>query len=223
MTWQQVFQQNDINQTRSECQIWSIAVSPYDNNVVYAGTNRDGVQQSVDGGMTWLPLNEGLSELQVCCIFIDARGILYAGTGKSGVYVRTNETQSWQFAGEGLPEYRTFSFAQAQNDPDTMYVATQGGGVYKTTDGGRSWHAHNKGLNNLQVQAVAVLPRNNTRVYAGTMNGMYRSTDGGATWHTFNKGIGDKYRVNRLSISPNNPDLIYAAMAEGLFKILDTD
>ena len=65
--------------------IRSIQIAPDDSDIVYAGTYRDGIYKSEDGGRTWMPRN-GVSEIlsgqQVNVIAIDpkASNIVYVGT-----------------------------------------------------------------------------------------------------------------------------------------------
>ncbi len=60
--------------------------------------------------------------------------------------------------------------------PATLYAGTAGGGVFKSTDSGGTWAAVNRGLPNLNVNALALDPTGATTLYAGL--------DGGSVWQS---------------------------------------
>ena len=62
--------------------------------------------------------------------------------------------------------------------PGTLYVGTTFDGLFKSEDGGDTWSA--TGLTG-SVLALAILPGNPMRLYAGGYDGIFRSTDGGGT------------------------------------------
>ncbi len=66
--------------------IRALVFDPRNPSVVYAGSDREGVLRSPDGGLHWSPFNPGLSNLQVVSLVFDRTGrSLYAGT-RSGVF-----------------------------------------------------------------------------------------------------------------------------------------
>ena len=69
------------------------------------------------------------------------------------------------------------------NNPDIIYAGGFQTGIYQSTDGGKKWKHSFKGLDNLDIHAIAVTPGNSDLIYAGTMgNGVYASSDGGKLW-----------------------------------------
>lgn len=63
-----------------------IVVDPRRPDSLYLGTDGAGVYRSIDGGETWIPFREGLADLGVQVLAIDATGmLLHAGT-PSGVF-----------------------------------------------------------------------------------------------------------------------------------------
>ncbi|MHB8718848.1 MAG: hypothetical protein ACYDAC_08160 [Candidatus Dormibacteria bacterium] len=78
-------------------QVTSVVVDPADDlNVYAAAPGADGVDASSDGGLSWAPLNNGLTNHTVNVLAISPNGgVLYAGTSGSGV---------WEYAlGTGAP------------------------------------------------------------------------------------------------------------------------
>ena len=63
----------------------SVQVNPKHPNVLYVGTEGDGVFKSTDGAETWFPINSGLDDLGVFGLAMDPGfpDILYAATFSS--------------------------------------------------------------------------------------------------------------------------------------------
>ena len=119
---------------------------------------------------------------------------------------------------------------------NVVWVAAQGPlwnaggerGLYKTTDGGATW---NKVLGDdewVGVTDMVMDPRDADVLYAATWQrhrtvaaymgggpgtGIHKSTDGGETWTELKKGIpgSNKGKIG-LAISPQQPDIVYAAI-----------
>ena len=95
-----------------------------------------------------------------------------------------------------------------------LVAGTYGGGTYRTKDNGTTWTQVNPGLQNTNVNALAV---SDTNLYAGTFGGVYRSVNNAATWNStglsFNNlvqaltGSGKKLLAGTLNgafLSPDN-------------------
>ena len=114
----------------------------------------------------------------------------------------------------------------------TLYAGGVTGGVFKSTDGGESWKALNDLMPNINVNTLAQDPKNNNVIYAGTGEmytahrgaGIFKTEDAGANW-TLLDNSSDMWFVNKIVVSPNNSDVIYAATSgtsgAGLKKSVD--
>jgi len=196
-TWTPVFDKE------GSYSIGCVSIDPNDVQTVWVGTGEnvsgrhvgygDGVYKSLDGGKTWT--NMGLKTSQhIGMITIDPR------------------------------------------DSNVVYVAAQGPlwsgggdrGLYKTTDGGKTWNLVLSKGEYTGANEVHLDPRNPDVVYAslhqrfrnvaalidgGPESGIYKSTDGGESWRELTNGIPpeDKGKIG-LSISPVNPDIVYATI-----------
>jgi hypothetical protein len=67
---------------RPPCYVQDLAISARKSSTLYAGTGC-GVFMSTDGGMNWIAVNSGLTNLSVFVLAINPqdRNTLYAGTG----------------------------------------------------------------------------------------------------------------------------------------------
>jgi len=92
--------------------IQSLAISPQNSAILYAGTYNSGIYKSTDGGNSWANANAGVSgSLIVYDVEVDPSNPanVYFASRKSGslvgqVYKSTNAGQSWTliFSGENL-------------------------------------------------------------------------------------------------------------------------
>jgi photosystem II stability/assembly factor-like uncharacterized protein len=122
------------------------------------------------------------------------------------------------------------------NDPNTVFVASQGPlwssggdrGLFKTTDGGKTWNNVLSAGEWTGVTDIVMDPRDPNRLYAATWqhhrtvaayvgggpeSGIHMSEDGGETWTELTNGLpeGNKGKIG-LAISPQRPDVVYAAI-----------
>jgi len=81
----------------------AIAVDPWCPDVVYAGTNGEGIYRSVDGGNTWQAVNNGLNSrwIQSIAINASAPNVIYATT-YAGVARSQAFGETWVAFNDGL-------------------------------------------------------------------------------------------------------------------------
>jgi photosystem II stability/assembly factor-like uncharacterized protein len=196
-TWQPIFDD------QTSYSIGCVTIDPSDQSVIWVGTGEnvggrhvgygDGVYRSMDGGASWK--NLGLKESQhISKIIVHPK------------------------------------------DSDIVWVAAQGPlwskggdhGLYKTTDGGKKWKKVLGDDEWIGVTDILIDPRDPDRLYAATWqrnrnvaaymgggpgSGIHRSRDGGETWVKLTKGLPNSNMGKiGLAISPQNPDVIYAAI-----------
>ena len=185
--------------------IGCITIDPNNENVIWVGTGENNNQRSVAYG--------------------------------DGLYKSADGGKSWKKVGLENSEHIGMIKVDPRNS-NVVYVAAYGPlwssggdrGLYKTTDGGATWTKVLEISENTGVNEVHLDPRNPEVVYAtahqrrrhvwtyisgGPESAVYKSTDGGENFEKLSNGLpaGDVGRY-ALSISPVNPDIIFA-MAEG--------
>lgn len=151
----------------------SIAIHPANPDIVYIGTERNGIVRSSDGGRTWVRQRSG---------------IRHAGFGYPEV---------WDLAVSPSNPARVIAATLDSPGPVTGNYPSSVAGVYGTSDAGATWLRENCGLTNSSVAAVA-FDRQNTSVIVIGLNsgratfsalagqffpgGLWRSTDDARTW-----------------------------------------
>jgi photosystem II stability/assembly factor-like uncharacterized protein len=101
-----------------------------------------------------------------------------------------------------------------------VFLGSFGRGVFQSKDGGKVWVTSNTGLENLQVQSLAIDPAIPSSIYAGTDAGVFKSTDAGEHWKRSSKELADR-NIRALAIDPSTPTIIYAGTGAGVFKSSD--
>jgi len=152
-----------------------------------------------------------------------------------GIYRSKDGGESWENLGLKDSHHISKIIVHPDNS-DIVWVAAQGPlwfkggerGLYKTVDGGKKWKRVLGDKKWVGVTDVVIDPRNPDRLYAATWQrhrtvaaylgggpgtALHRSTDGGETWEKLTKGLPETNMAKiGLAISPQNPDVLYAAI-----------
>jgi len=161
---------------------------------------------------------------------VGERDVFYMGPTGGGVWKTTDGGATWRpVADKTLTAASIGAIAVAPSDPNVVYVGTgsacprgnisPGDGIYRSTDAGTSWHKI--GLPEAgQIGSIVVHPGDPDHVYAAVLGhifgpnedrGVYRSKDGGENWEKI-LGVSDRAGAFELSMDPNNPRVLFAAM-----------
>ncbi len=183
--------------------VGEVAIDPTNPNVVYVGTGEnnggrhigfgDGVYRSRDGGKSWenigLKQSEHISKIIIHpedpnTIWVASQGPLWSAGGERGVFKTTDGGETWENVLSAGEWTGVTDLVIDPRDPDRLYAAT--------------WQHH---------RTVAAY------VGGGPESGLHASTDGGETWTELTNGLpsGNMGKIG-LAISPQNPDVLYAAI-----------
>ena len=163
--------------------ISSVAVSPADPELVWAGTEPSALWRSDDGGSTWQPTSP-MDELP--------------------------SSSEWSFPPRPETHHARW-IACHPADPDRLWVAIEAGALLRTRDGGRTWLDRTQG-GPYDTHELAIHPDapEHLRVAAG--DGYYESRDGGDTWRTPEAGLEVGY-LRSVAIDPGDPDVVVVSAA----------
>lgn len=204
--------------------------------VLYARNESKAGYQSVDGGVTWQPIDRKSADplnkqAQDAGVF-DARRdphnpttIYGLNEATQGFAKSTDEGKNWTsfpapfsgliMSGDGIWEI----------DPRTPFTlfASAGGGIYKSIDGGETWRLIMEGLPEIrhmpfQEQRFIFDPLQPATLYfldGPGGYGLYRSANGGDLWQKI-----DLPGMNTLGVllDPRVPNTLYYASREGFYK-----
>jgi hypothetical protein len=198
-----------------------IAVDPNNTNIVYSGTDTNGVYVSSNGGTTWaavsaIPAGTGAGITGI--VFGPASNqvggvtqVIYICSNGNGVYLSTNGGSTWALTSGGPTTVQNAQLDSAGN----YWCAGNSANVWKYTASGATWANLAGGDNGMQT--VAVNPFNNSEIVGiDTYGRLTFSGNGGSTW----SGISNSNNYTTLS-SPDIPWLA-AGNVNGIDISMDT-
>jgi hypothetical protein len=235
LEWQEVGPDNIGGRTR--------ALLIAEDGTMFAGSTTGGLFKSINNGNTWdrvISFNVGFGISSIAQL---GNGHIYIGTGSSaelrsssnsgfgnGLFVSTDNGETWDYALDG--------------NGDPIKPSSIGGGAYSVIDAleadpnvaNKLWVGSNEGLEPY-VEGQGFLPKPDGLPTTGgcqsisisgdgsviaasvSSNNFYLSTDGGVTFED-RAGNGENEipsNATRLvvAVSPDNPNFIYGAIADG--------
>jgi photosystem II stability/assembly factor-like uncharacterized protein len=194
-------------------QVWALAVDPLQPATLYAGSPGGGLFKSVNHGLTWSHIDQGLGNAAIYALAVDPRvpGTVYAAS-PPGVWKSLDGGASWSASSQGLGNVGVDTLAIAPSAASIVY-ASRANEVWKSTDGGASWAAAAPvASTSCVITALAVDPVSPAIVYAGSYCGLFKTTDGGAFWSAADNGLGNSL-VTAVAIDPVLPRRVYAGQA----------
>jgi photosystem II stability/assembly factor-like uncharacterized protein len=125
----------------------SLAIDPANPQVVYAGTEANGVFKSSDGGVTWTAANKGMLDYRISALAVDPLNpqTVYAGGEQGELFKSTDGAQSWQDFSAKLKEQlssylgRVVGLLLDPAAPGTLYLLARDVGLLVGQVGGERW------------------------------------------------------------------------------------
>jgi len=118
------------------------------DDTVFAGTNGSGIYKTIDGGINWVAVNNGLNSTNFRAIEAKGNTLFAGGQIGTGVFRSINGGASWSLLSGGLPagSYRGFA-----HNNQLIVAGSFGAGVFYSLDNGDTWTAINNGLADLTI------------------------------------------------------------------------
>jgi photosystem II stability/assembly factor-like uncharacterized protein len=214
-----------------------IVVDPKNSNIIYAGSHRDGIFKSTDGGVSWVL--KGLAGNYISSVVVDPinTNTIYVSSqiavaSTPGIYKSTDGGNTWSTL---TTSYNVYDLTIDSQNPQTLYAAAYNQGIYKTTNGGTTWTSKtpvgtpasddpNCIAGEIEYVSIAASPTNPQIVYTKSRckNRVYKTTNGGDSWvripsNTSNIYTEDWYfgssnfavSSSGITVDPTNPNLVY--------------
>ncbi|WP_370088287.1 T9SS type A sorting domain-containing protein [Ekhidna sp.] len=195
----------------------TLAMSPANPNVIYAGTGEhftndidgSGLFKTNDKGVTWVqiaspgdfPDFKNISRIAVNPndedeLVVTSRNSVWEGGLQSAIYKSLDGGATWTKLRESTFE-RYDDIAVDPNDFNTLYVAIRSQGVIKSTNGGITWFDASNGMYPSGRVEIAISKVNPSRLWAsvegglsGTNSDLYVTSDGATSWNIAINGFG---------------------------------
>ena len=167
--------------------VTSLAESPFDENLLYAGTDDGLLQVTADGGKSWKRIEVGdLPGVPDTAFVNDIRADLHEpntvyialdnhkyGDFTPYLLVSRNRGRSWQSITEGIPEdHLVWRVVQDHERADLLFAATEFG-VFVTLNGGAQWQKLDGGMPTISIRDIQIQRRENDLVAASFGRGFF--------------------------------------------------
>ncbi len=175
-----------------------ITFHPSDPDIFWVGTPSGGIWETINHGLSWTPIGEGIPVPGVSDIAVDPTNpnILYVSTGDYAYFLAT------------IPQFT-----------GSVGIGS-GAGIYKTTNGGLTWEATGLSAGTIDqgsstlIREVIINPANSNELIAGGYSGIWKSTDGGDNW----TNIVPDVIIADLEQHPVNPNIIFATTSADYYS-----
>jgi photosystem II stability/assembly factor-like uncharacterized protein len=210
-------------------QIYSLTVSPFNHNQLFACTKYDGVMYSSDGGITWNEKNRGLDCLETKTLVIDSlSGYLYLGTYYGGIYRSFDYGNSWEKISYNIINANCIGLSINNRDSDSLALTTLDG-FYLSSNEAETWNRVNVMLpsKNSRILCAAIDTISNY-IFIGLglsqypdygVGGVMRSLDGGISWEVITDSSMNSISSKAIAISYDSEEnrRIFLGTDFGLF------
>lgn len=201
----------------------AVAIDPKDKNRLYISTLDGQVHTSADGGKSWrLLVNLNRPQLVLDQLMVDSQDsqIIYTSghrhTSPGGFFKSTDGGATWKEA-KDLKSQSIHSMTQSAADPNVL-LAGSIEGVWISKNKGDDWEKAPTSSMPVNVDSLAIDPRNTSTMYAGTWWRAYKSTDSGKNWRLIKDGMIDDSDVFAITVNPRDPNHLVASACSGIYE-----
>src|SRR5215211_1158729 len=151
------------------------------NNIVYAGTETQGIYKSTDSGSSWVAANTGIERASISDIIASGSNLLVAATSSCPIYLNifksTDNGATWSGT-TGLNNKVVRSFAIKGAVVWATFAALPNeSGMARSTDNGNTWQVVPSIITNAGESIVS-----DNAIIVAEDNFIWRSTDDGMSW-----------------------------------------
>jgi hypothetical protein len=190
---------------------------------VYAGTEGGGIFKTVNQGLDWQPVNQGLPRGEPKSLYSLPSQQRFVTWGPLEDLMLEDALTIGRSAVQ--PKFSAsvpvIALAASNSNPAVVYAGTTGSGVIRTTNAGADWQS--AGLGGRTVLSLVVDRTNANLVYAGTDaagGSLWKSANGGSNWTQAQNGIGGM-DVFGICQHPTQPATLFAATSQGVYQSLN--
>jgi len=221
-TWQAKIKVDDKKNIAS-VDVLSMAIDPVEANIIYLGTQANGLFVSKDGAETWTQVTFPDKAYNV--VFDpNNHDIMYASgvlNGRAKIYKRLKEGEQWKEI-YTEPADGTVISALAINkiNSQVLFAGTSEGVIIKTTDGGVTWTNIKKADG--PVVGIVFDSASDWHVFFAIFEvGVLETRDGGKVIEDISRKIDTKGNITSvysLVGDPSSAGVVYVGTGNGIFK-----
>lgn len=180
------------------------------NNVVYAGTDTQGIYKSTDDGLSWIAANNGIERASIKDIIASDGNLLAAASSScsilNNVFKSTDNGNSWTST-NGLAGQVVVAFAIKGSAIYASDAIGRGGlGIWRSMDNGSTWQVVPSPIEDGGKMIVS-----DNAIIVAENNFIWRSTDDGASWD-----VVDQFAVMGISSFARAGTKLFGASNTGI-------
>jgi photosystem II stability/assembly factor-like uncharacterized protein len=200
----------------------SVAVDPQSPETIYLATDRSGLLKSIDGGATFLEINQGFVNRNIGrLVGADALHLTSVYEGDfGGVFTTYDRGLTWVLSAnqQALHGKNVISLAASPRSPEQLIAGTYDG-LLRSSDGGRTWRtvdAFSKTeAANGKIHDVSFSNANPNTIFVATDHGLFRSVNGGLSWRK-NSAVEPNTAVYKVSLHSLDSRLMMLRTSRGV-------
>jgi photosystem II stability/assembly factor-like uncharacterized protein len=209
--------------------ILSMAVDPKDSNIIYVGTENDGLLVTRNGAENWEKLVFPLTKIYGLAIDKNNDQTIYASgilNSRPKIYKSLNGGTDWtEIYTEPGSNTVISSLEISKKDPNVLYCGTSEGTILKTVDGGKNWKNLTKA--NGPIIGISFDSAKDNAVYFGVFQeSVLRTLDGGGKIDDLGKlnfgkltdGAFLSLGAYSIAADPVTSGVLYVGTDSGMFK-----
>lgn len=209
--------------------IISIEIDPFDTEVIYAGTEKNGLLVTRNGGENWEKMVFPLTRIFGLAVDRNDNRTIYASgvlDKRAKIYKTVDRGETWvEIYTEPANNSVISSLKMSKRNSNVLYCGTSDGLIFKSIDSGQSWKNLTKADG--PVIDISFDSFNDSVVYFGVSKGtIFRTKDGGEKVEDLEKmdldriSEGKFFDFNTYSIEadPSISGVLYVGTDAGIFK-----
>jgi photosystem II stability/assembly factor-like uncharacterized protein len=189
--------------------VTSVGIDAQNTNHIIVGSPTGGVWKTLDGGLTWAPLTDNFSTVDVYALEIspwNSNDYLWGSTN-GRIYRSTDGGKTWSSTGNVSGSGRVSRIQHHPADPNVVYAVSESNGLFRSTNGGNTW-VPVPGVSGMKGYDVEFKPGDPKVIYfSGTR--FFRSTDGGASFQEIGGFSTTSTAYKMIAVTPANPNVVY--------------